>query len=187
MPFRAPTPHRHIRWVHRPTLSSDLSRSRCDCCECLNANGDAPWEFPSEFVEANTQKESCEFSAANEFASDCEWFCERNSLNFALAAEIPCECTFATKFASDCECDGVVHSAPNLVPTSGSRCGWWSWWMVPLPPHDAEATTRLRPIPMALARGVLPIPETPTSNRPVSDNLGMTGLRTCVRTQFLMS
>ena len=64
-------------------------------------------------LATKSQTKSCELGVAKEFASECEWLCEWNGVNFVVAAETPCEWKFATKFASDCECDGLVHSASS--------------------------------------------------------------------------
>ena len=39
---------------------------------------------------------------------------------FVVAAEIPCEWKFVTKFTSDCECDGLVHSDPEVRQEKGT-------------------------------------------------------------------
>ena len=73
-------------WVHH---------GRSDAVANANANSEAHRKFTCEFA-TKSQRKSCESSRVNKFASDCEWFCKWNRVNFVLAAEIPCEWLFAT-------------------------------------------------------------------------------------------
>ena len=84
---------------------------------------------PKQLVNAGARppgesKQRCELSDAKEFASECEWFCERHNDGFVPVTEVPCEWMSATKFASDCECDGVAHSDGHGVLSRGG--GLWA-------------------------------------------------------------